>query len=69
MWEAMIEYIGMITKEVLGTSRGGGNKIQGAWWWNKKAKVKVKEKQEVYAALINSRTSKEKEANNGRYKS
>ena len=54
MWEAVAECIRRSTKEILGTSRRGGNKMKGAWWWNEEVKEKVKEKKEAYTAFMNS---------------
>ena len=68
MWEATTNCIRRLVKEILGTSRRGGNKMKGAWWWNKKIKEKVKEKKEAYAAFINSKTDKEKEISRVRYR-
>jgi len=42
--------------------------MNGAWWWNKEIKEKVKEKKEVYASFINSGTDEEKEISRVRYK-
>ena len=61
MWEVLAECIRGSTKEVLGISRGGGSRLEGAWWWNDEVKEKVKDKQNAYAALIDSRTGEEKE--------
>jgi len=35
--------------------------LKGAWWWNKEVKKKAKEKNDAYAAFINSRMGEEKE--------
>jgi len=51
MWEGMTQCIRKSAKEVLGTSKGGGGRIRGAWWWNDESKEKVKEKQSAYATL------------------
>ena len=32
MWEAMADCIRRSAKEILGFSRRGGNKMEGAWW-------------------------------------
>ena len=32
MWEEMAKCIRRLAKEILGTSRRGGNRIKGAWW-------------------------------------
>ena len=61
MWEAMAECIRRSTKEILGTSRRGGNKMKGAWWWNKEVKEKVKEKKEAYANFMNSGADEERD--------
>jgi len=66
--EAMEKCIQRSTKKILGTSRRGGNKIKGAWWWNEPIKEKVKEKKEAYTAFMNSRTDEEKESSRVRYK-
>jgi len=34
MWEAMVDCIRRLAKEILGSSRRGGNKMEGVWWWN-----------------------------------
>jgi len=44
MWDAMTKCIRMLAKEVLGTSRRGGGRMKGAWWWNVEVKEKVKMK-------------------------
>ena len=54
MWEVMADCIQRSTKEILGTSKRGGNKINGAWWWNEEVNEKVKEKKEAYADFMNS---------------
>ena len=36
------------------TSRRGGHKMEGAWWWNEEVKEKVREKKEAFAVFINS---------------
>ena len=41
-------------KDILGTSGGGGRRIKEACWWNDEVKEEVKEKQEAYAAIINT---------------
>jgi len=68
MWEAMVECIRRSAKEILGKSRRGGNNIKRAWWWNEKAKDKVKEKKKAYGAFMNSRIDEENEASRVRYK-
>jgi len=44
MWEALAGGIRESAKKVLGISRGGGSRLEGAWWWNDKVKEKVKVK-------------------------
>jgi len=68
MWEAMTNCIRKSTKEILGASRRGGNRIKGAWRLNEGVKEKVKEKKDAYTAFMKSRTDEEKEFNGGRYK-
>jgi len=68
MWEAMAGCIRRSAKEILGTTRKGGNKMKGAWWWNGEVKEKVKEKKEAYATLVNCGTDEEKEISRVRYK-
>ena len=63
MWEAMTKHIRSSAKEILGSSRGGGSRIEGASWQNEEIKDKVKEKQEAYAAFTNSTIDEEKEVN------
>jgi len=53
---------------MLCTSKGCRGKMKGTWWWNAEVKEKVKEKQEAYAAIINSKTEEEKVVSKGRYK-
>jgi len=67
MWEAMSKCIRRLINEILGTSKGGGGKINGAWWWNEDVKENVKEKQEACAALVNSGIDKEKEVDKARH--
>ena len=52
MWEAMVDCIRRSAKEILGSSRRGGNKMEGAWWWNEEVKEKVKEKKEAYTIFM-----------------
>ena len=68
MWETMVECIQRSANKILGTSRRGGTKMKGAWWWNEKVKEKVKEKTEAYATFINSGMDEEKEISRVRYK-
>ena len=68
MWDAMTKCIRMLAKEVLGTSRRGGGRMKGAWWWNVEVKEKVKMKKEAYATFINSETNEEKEISRVRHK-
>jgi len=44
MWRAMADCIRRSAKETLGLSRGGTNRMEGAWWWNEEVKEKVKAK-------------------------
>jgi len=64
----MTKCIQRLAKEILGTSRRGGNKMKGARWWNEEVKKKVKKKKEAYAAFTNSGTDKEKDISRVRYK-
>jgi len=43
----MAECIQWSAKEILGTSRRGGSRMKGAWWWNEEVKEKVTEKKEA----------------------
>ena len=54
IWEEMAGCIRKSAKEVLGVSRGGSERMEGAWWWSEEVKGKVKAKQEKYKALIGS---------------
>jgi len=47
MWEAVADCIRRSATETLGLSRGGGNRMEGAWWWNEEVKEKVKAKKEA----------------------
>ena len=60
MWEAMADCIRMSAKEILGFSKRGGNKMEGAWWWNEEVKERVKEKKEAYAEVMNSGSDEER---------
>jgi len=40
----------------------------GTWWWNEEIKEKVKEKNEVYAEVMNSGSDEERETKSIRYK-
>ena len=68
MWEVLAGCIRESAKEVLGISRGGGSRIEGAWWRNDEVKGKVKDKQNAYATLIECRTEEEKEVYKIKYK-
>jgi len=57
----MAECIQRLAKKILGSSRRGGNKIKGAWWWNKEVKEKVKEKKEACTAFMDNGTEEDKE--------
>lgn len=54
MWKAKVECIPRLAEEVLGISKGGRGRIKGAWWRGEDVKEKVKEKHDVYAALIDT---------------
>jgi len=60
MWEAVVDCIRRSTKETLGLSRGGGNRMEGAWWWNKEVKEKVKAKKEAFAKFMSSSSEEER---------
>ena len=68
MWEAMADCIRRSVKEIMGSSRRGGNKMEGAWWWNEEVKEKVMEKKEAYAKVMNSGSDEEREIKSIRYK-
>jgi len=68
MWEPMVVCIQRSAKEILGTSRRGGSRMKGPWWWNEEVKEKVKEKKEAYIAFVNSGTDEEKEISKFSYK-
>jgi len=54
MWEAVVDCIRKSAKETLGLFRGGGIRMEGAWWWNEGVKEKVKAKKEAYAEFLSS---------------
>jgi len=68
MWEVMAYCIRRWGKEILGTSRRGGNKMKGTWWWNEDVKETVKEKKEANAVFMNSGADEERESSRVRYK-
>jgi len=68
MWEAMVDCIRRSAKETLGFSRGGGNRMEGTWWWNEAVKEKVKAKKEAYAEFMSSSSEEEREQKKIRYK-
>jgi len=68
MWKAMADSIRRSAIEVLGTSRRGGHKIEGAWWWNEEVKEKVGEKKEAFAIFMNSGAEGERDVSRARYK-
>jgi len=68
MWEALVDCIRRSAKEILGSSRRGGNKMEGAWWWNEEVKEKVKEKKEAYVEVMNSGSDEEREIKSIKYK-
>jgi len=68
MWEVMADCIQRWVKEILGTSRRGGNKIKGDWWWNEEVKEKVNEKKEAYVDFMNSGADEDREISRVRYK-
>lgn len=68
IWEAMADCIRRSAKEILGSSRRGGNKMKGVWWWNEEVNEKVKEKKVAFAIFLSSGTDKEKEISKVRYK-
>jgi len=66
--KAMADCTRKSAKEVLGTSRRGGNKMKGAWWWNEEVKEKVREKKEAHADFMNSGAVGERVVSRARYK-
>jgi len=42
--EKMAECIRKSAWKVIGVSRGGSGRMEGAWWWSEEVKVKVKAK-------------------------
>ena len=44
MWDGMAQCIRRSAKEVLGVSRKGVGRNNGAWWWNEEVREKIKEK-------------------------
>jgi len=68
IWEGMADCIRRSAREVLRVSRGGSGRMKGAWWWNEEVKGKVKAKQEMFKALMESRTEEEVEFNKVQYK-
>jgi len=67
MCEEMAKCIKRSVKEILGVSKGGSDRVEGAWW-REEVKEKVKVKQEKYKVLMDSRTDEEKEANKVQYR-
>ena len=61
MWDVVADCIRRSAKETLGLSRGGGNRMEGAWWWNEEVKKKVKAKKEAYAEFMSSSSEDERE--------
>ena len=45
IWEDMADCIRRSAREILGVSRVGSGRMQGAWWWSEEVKGKVKAKQ------------------------
>jgi len=68
IWEDMTYCIRRSAREVLGVSREGSRRMQGAWWWNEEVKGNVKAKQEKFKALMESRTEEEVEFNKVQYR-
>jgi len=48
MWKVMTDCIQKLAIGVLGTTRRGGHKMEGARWWNEEIKEKVREKKEAF---------------------
>jgi len=67
MWEGLADCIRRSAKDILGSSRRGGNKMEGAWWWNEEVKVKV-EKKEAYVEVMNNGSDEERETKSIKYK-
>ena len=51
MWEVVADCIRRSAMETLGLSRGDGNRMEGAWWWNEEVKEKVKAKKEAFCGV------------------
>ena len=68
MWEALAGCIRESAKDVLGVSRGGGSRLERAWWWTNEVKEKVEVKQDAYAALNECSTEEEREILMSKYK-
>jgi len=68
MWKALTDCIRRSAKEVLGTSKRGGNKMKDAWWWNEEVKEKVRDKKEAYADFMNSGADEERYVSRARYR-
>ena len=64
----MADYIRRSAKEILGSSRRSGNKMEGVWWWNEEVKERVKEKKEAYTEVMSSGSDEERETKSIRYK-
>ena len=68
MWKAMADCIRRSAIEVLGTSRRGGHKMEGAWWWNEEVKETVREKKKAFAVFMNSGADGDRDVSRARYK-
>ena len=68
MWDAVADCVQRSAEENLGLFKGGGNRMEGAWWWNKEVKEKVSEKKEAYADFMNSGADGERDIRRARYK-